>query len=70
MPVATVQSIIRWYKEHHSVKRLKERHRKPKVTHVLARMVVKEAKRNTSITSKAILTILSNSGSNISRQTL
>uniref|UniRef100_A0A3P8SU62 Uncharacterized protein n=1 Tax=Amphiprion percula TaxID=161767 RepID=A0A3P8SU62_AMPPE len=70
VPVATVQSIIKKYKEFDTVENLKGRGRKPKVTPALARMVVREAKKNPNITTKAILKNLSNSGTNISRQTL
>ena len=46
----------------------KECGRKHKVTHMLTRMVAQEAKKSQRITTKAIL--ISNSGANISRQTL
>lgn len=54
----------------HNVKSLKRRNRKPKVTLALAKMVVQEAKKNPRITTRDILMNLSNSGTNISRQTI
>ncbi|KAK3530123.1 hypothetical protein QTP86_014797 [Hemibagrus guttatus] len=43
--VATVQSIIKKYKTFRTVKNLRERGRKPKVTPVLARRIVREVKK-------------------------
>ncbi|KAK3517459.1 hypothetical protein QTP70_012396 [Hemibagrus guttatus] len=70
VPVATVQSIIKKYKTFHIVKNLRGRGRKPKVTPVLARRIVREVKKNPRITTKAILMNLGSAGSNISRQTV
>ncbi|KAK3561467.1 hypothetical protein QTP86_003888 [Hemibagrus guttatus] len=55
VPVATVQSIIKKYKTFRTVKNLRGRGRKPKVTPVLARRIVREVKKNPRITTKAIL---------------
>ncbi|KAK3531097.1 hypothetical protein QTP70_010358 [Hemibagrus guttatus] len=65
VPVATVQSIIRKYKTFRTVKNLRGRGRKPKVTPVL-----KKVKKNPRITTKAILMNLGSAGGNISRQTV
>ncbi|KAK3522985.1 hypothetical protein QTP86_010494 [Hemibagrus guttatus] len=46
------------------------RGRKPKVTPVLARRIVREVKKNPRITTKAILMNLGSAGGNISRQTV
>ncbi|KAK3571603.1 hypothetical protein QTP86_015338 [Hemibagrus guttatus] len=70
VPVATVQSIIKKYKTFHTVKNLRGRGRKPKVTPVLARRIVREVKKNPRITTKAILMNLGSAGGNISRQTV
>ncbi|KAK3513362.1 hypothetical protein QTP70_012344 [Hemibagrus guttatus] len=70
VPVATVQSIIKKYKTFRTVKNLRGRGRKPKVTPVLARRIVREVKKNPRITTKAILMNLSSAGGNISRQTV
>ncbi|KAK3517093.1 hypothetical protein QTP86_004153, partial [Hemibagrus guttatus] len=64
VPVATVQSIIKKYKT------FRGRGRKPKVTPVLARRIVREVKTNPRITTKAILMNLGSAGGNISRQTV
>ncbi|KAK3571312.1 hypothetical protein QTP86_005948 [Hemibagrus guttatus] len=69
VPVATVQSIIKKYKTFHTVKNLRGRGRKPKVTPVLARRIVREVKKKPRITTKAILMNLGSTGGNISRQT-
>ncbi|KAK3549311.1 hypothetical protein QTP70_034535, partial [Hemibagrus guttatus] len=45
VPVATVQSIIKKYKTFRTVKNLSGRGRKPKVTPVLARRIVREVKK-------------------------
>ncbi|KAK3542955.1 hypothetical protein QTP70_007926 [Hemibagrus guttatus] len=55
VPVAKVQSIIKKYKMFRTVKNLRGRGRKPKVTPVLARRIVREVKKNPRITTKAIL---------------
>ncbi|KAI3364700.1 hypothetical protein L3Q82_011486, partial [Scortum barcoo] len=55
VPVATVQSIIKKYKTLRTVENLRGRDRKPKVTPVLARRIVREVKKNPRITTKAIL---------------
>ncbi|KAK3512430.1 hypothetical protein QTP70_009851 [Hemibagrus guttatus] len=68
--VATVQSIIKKYKTFCTVKNLRGRGRKPKVTPVLARRIVREVKKNPRITTKAILMNLGSAGGNISRQTV
>ncbi|KAK3563981.1 hypothetical protein QTP86_006237 [Hemibagrus guttatus] len=70
VPVATVQSIIKKYKTFHTVKNLRGCGRKPKVTPVLARRIVREVKKNPRITTKAILMNLGSAGGNISRQTV
>ncbi|KAK3562641.1 hypothetical protein QTP86_003380 [Hemibagrus guttatus] len=70
VPVATVQSIIKKYKTFRTVKNLRGRGRKPKVTPVLARRIVREVKKNPRITTKAILMNLGSAGGNISRQTV
>ncbi|KAK3523881.1 hypothetical protein QTP70_015711 [Hemibagrus guttatus] len=70
VPVATVQSIIKKYKTFHTVKKLRGRGRKPKVTPVLARRIVRQVKKNPRITTKAILMNLGSAGGNISRQTV
>ncbi|KAK3554343.1 hypothetical protein QTP70_022172 [Hemibagrus guttatus] len=70
VPVATVQSIIKKYKTFRTVKNLRGRGRKPKVTPVLARRIVREVKKNPRITTKAILMNLRSAGGNISRQTV
>ncbi|KAL7888545.1 hypothetical protein AOLI_G00035190 [Acnodon oligacanthus] len=53
--VATVQSIIQKYKTFRIVESLRGRGRKPKVTPVLARRMVREVKKNPRITTKATL---------------
>ncbi|KAK3557721.1 hypothetical protein QTP86_000322 [Hemibagrus guttatus] len=70
VPVATVQSIIKKYKTFRTVKNLRGRGQKPKVTPVLARRIVREIKKNPRITTKAILMNLGSAGGNISRQTV
>lgn len=70
VPVATVQSIIKKHKKFGTVKNIKGRGRKSKVSDKLARKLVREASNNPRITTKAILTNLKESGTNISRQTL
>ena len=70
VPVATVQSIIKKYKDFHTVKNLKGRGWKPKVRQRTARKLVRQATANPRVTSKALLDALSKSGTNISRQTL
>ncbi|KAK3525993.1 hypothetical protein QTP70_011807 [Hemibagrus guttatus] len=70
VPVATVQSIIKKYKTFRTVKNLRGHGRKPKVTPVLARRIVREVKKNPRITTKAILMNLGSAGGNISRQTV
>jgi len=70
VPVATIQSIIRKYKEFHTVKNIEGRGRKPKVSPRLARKVWREANNNPRITIKALLNNLGESGTKISRQTL
>ncbi|KAK3507235.1 hypothetical protein QTP70_011919 [Hemibagrus guttatus] len=70
VPVATVQSIIKKYKTFRTVKNLRGRGRKPKLTPVLARRIVRELKKNPRITAKAILMNLGSAGGNISRQTV
>ncbi|KAK3530048.1 hypothetical protein QTP86_010336 [Hemibagrus guttatus] len=70
VPVATVQSIIKKYKTFRTVKNLRGRGRKPKLTPVLARRIVREVKKNPRITTKAILMNLGSAGGNISRQTV
>ncbi|KAK3547057.1 hypothetical protein QTP86_009565 [Hemibagrus guttatus] len=62
VPVATVQSIIKKYKTFRTVKNLRGRGRKPKVTPVLARRIVREVKKNPRITTKAILMNLGSAG--------
>ncbi|KAK3518577.1 hypothetical protein QTP70_004094 [Hemibagrus guttatus] len=68
--VATVQSIIKKYKMFRTVKNLRGHGRKPKVTPVLARRIVREVKKNPRVTTKAILMNLGSAGGNISRQTV
>ena len=46
VPVATVQSIIKKYKMFRTVENLRGRGRKPNVTPVLARRIVREVKKN------------------------
>ncbi|KAL6467546.1 hypothetical protein MHYP_G00232230 [Metynnis hypsauchen] len=58
VPVATVQSIIKKYKKFRTVENLRRCGRKPKVTPVLARRIVREVKKNPRITTKAILSQL------------
>ncbi|KAK3519749.1 hypothetical protein QTP70_003897 [Hemibagrus guttatus] len=70
VPLATVQSIIKKYKTFRTVKNLRGRGWKPKVTPVLARRIVREVKKNPRITTKAILMNLGSAGGNISRQTV
>ena len=71
VPVATIQSIIRKYKEFHTVKKnIEGRGRKSKVSPRLARKVWREANNNPRITIKALLNNLGESGTKISRQTL
>ncbi|KAK3555210.1 hypothetical protein QTP86_010469 [Hemibagrus guttatus] len=70
VPVATVQSIIKKYKTFRTVKNLRGRGRKPKVTPVLARRIVREVKKNPRITTKAILMNLGSAVGNIPRQTV
>ncbi|KAK3520914.1 hypothetical protein QTP86_000371 [Hemibagrus guttatus] len=70
VPVATVQNIIKKYKTFRTVKNLIGRGRKPKVTPVLARRIVREVKKNPRITTKAILMNLGSAGGKISRQTV
>ena len=70
VPVATVQSIIKKYKKFHTVGNLVGRGWKSKVSPHLARKVLQEASNNPRITTKAILKNLSESGTQISRQTL
>ncbi|KAK3541035.1 hypothetical protein QTP86_012355 [Hemibagrus guttatus] len=70
VPVATVQSIIKKYKTFRNVKNLRGRGRKPKVTPVLARRIVREVKKNPRITTKAILMNLGSAGGSIARQTV
>ncbi|KAK3519341.1 hypothetical protein QTP70_024775, partial [Hemibagrus guttatus] len=70
VPVATVQSIIKKYKTFRTVKNLRGRGRKPKVTPVLARRIVREVKKNPRITTKAILMNLGSAGGNMSWQTV
>ncbi|KAK3521784.1 hypothetical protein QTP70_018307 [Hemibagrus guttatus] len=53
-----------------TVKNLRGRGQKPKVTPVLARRIVREVKKNPRITTKAILMNLGSAGGNISRQTV
>ena len=67
VPVATVQSIVKKYKTFHTVENLRGRGRKPKVTPVLARRMVREVKKNPRITTKAILVNMCSAGSNVSR---
>ncbi|KAK3557409.1 hypothetical protein QTP70_026653 [Hemibagrus guttatus] len=70
VPVATVQSIIKKYMTFRTMKNLRGRGPKPKVTPVLARRIVREVKKNPRITTKAILMNLGSAGGNISRQTV
>ncbi|KAK3560358.1 hypothetical protein QTP86_006443 [Hemibagrus guttatus] len=70
VPVATVQSIIKKYNTFRTVKNLRGRGQKPKVSPVLARRIVREVKKNPRITTKAILMNLGSAGGNISRQTV
>ncbi|KAI4895152.1 hypothetical protein NFI96_027349 [Prochilodus magdalenae] len=70
VPVATVQSIIKKYKKFRTVENLRRCGRKPKVTPVLARRIVREVKKNPRITTKAILVNLDSAGGDISRQTV
>ncbi|KAK3536211.1 hypothetical protein QTP86_000192 [Hemibagrus guttatus] len=70
VPVATIQSIIKKYKTFRTVKNLRGLGRKPKVTPVLARRIVREVKKNPRITTKAILMNLGSAGGSISRQTV
>ncbi|KAI4873138.1 hypothetical protein NFI96_031583 [Prochilodus magdalenae] len=69
VPVATVQSIIKKYKKFRTVENLRRCGRKPKVTPVLARRIVREVKKNPRITTKAILVNLDSAGGDISRHT-
>ncbi|KAL7835557.1 hypothetical protein SRHO_G00279040 [Serrasalmus rhombeus] len=55
VPVATVQSIMQKYKMFRTVENLRGRGRKPNMTPVLARRIVREVKKNPRITTKAIL---------------
>ncbi|KAI4872969.1 hypothetical protein NFI96_023649 [Prochilodus magdalenae] len=70
VPAATVQSIIKKYKKFRTVENLRRCGRKPKVTPVLARRIVREVKKNPRITTKAILVNLDSAGGDISRQTV
>ncbi|KAI4900894.1 hypothetical protein NFI96_031877, partial [Prochilodus magdalenae] len=70
VPVATVQSNIKKYKKFRTVENLRRCGRKPKVTPVLARRIVREVKKNPRITTKAILVNLDSAGGDISRQTV
>ena len=70
VPVATIQSIIRKYKEFHTVRNVGGRGRNPKVSPRLARQVWREANNNPRITIKGLLNNLGESGTKISRQTL
>ena len=58
------------YKMFRTVENLRGRGRKPKVTPVLARRIVREVKKNPRITTKAILVNLGSAGGNVSRQTI
>ena len=53
-----------------TVENLRGRGRKPKVTPVLARRIVREMIKNPRITTKAILVNLGSAGGNVSRQTV
>ncbi|KAK3534964.1 hypothetical protein QTP70_002042 [Hemibagrus guttatus] len=70
VPMATVQSIIKKSKMFRTVKNLRGHGRKPKVTPVLARRILREVKKNPRITTKAILMNLGSAGDDISRQTV
>ncbi|KAK3563915.1 hypothetical protein QTP86_004853 [Hemibagrus guttatus] len=74
VPVAkyckVMQSIIKKSKTFRTVKNLRGRGRKPKVTPVLARRILREVKKNPRITTKAILMNLGSAGDDISRQTV
>ena len=70
IPVATVRSIIKKYKTFCTVENLRGICRKPKVTPVLARRILREVKKNPRITTKAILVNLGSAGGNVSRQTV
>ncbi|KAI3361613.1 hypothetical protein L3Q82_013752, partial [Scortum barcoo] len=70
VPVSTVQSIVKKYKEFNTVKTLQGRGRKATVSTRLARKIQRQVRVNPRITTKALLAELSSTGVTISRQTV
>jgi len=70
VPVSTIQSVIKKFKNFRVVTNLRGRGRKSLVSPRFARKIIREVSNNPRLTTKEILNDISQSGTKISRQTL